>query len=92
MAVTICLRSLATGCAGDDRDGVLVNRALQPVNVHVLFERCLGKIGIAVEKRVDGLPQRMLRQAAHLCDHRIQRLQFRVVNSHGMLVHGFFLP
>src|SRR5208282_4079919 len=60
----------------DDRDCILINRALQAVYGLVVFERHLSKIGITVAERVDGLSQRMLSKPTHVGDHCVQGLQF----------------
>ena len=73
---------------GDHQDGLLLQVALEQVDVAVAGDCRLGELGIAPLQRVEALRQQPLGQAAHLRDLLVELLQLLVEGLDGVLVHG----
>ena len=72
---------------GDHQDGLLLQVALEQVDVAIAGDCRLGELGIAVLQRVEALRQQPLGQAAHLRDLLVELLQLLVERLDDVLVH-----
>ncbi len=58
---------------GDREDRALLDGELQRVDFLVIGDDDIGKLGVALCKRLDGFGEMILGQPAHLGEHRFQR-------------------
>ncbi len=69
----------------DGEDRLLLDLALQEVDLGVLGDDALGQVGIVPVQRIDGVADLALRQTAHLGDHARQFLEIGVERLVGVL-------
>ena len=73
---------------GDRPDRQVLDFALQHIEARVGRDNLVGEDHVGVRQRVHGVGHHLLRDAAHLGDAALERVQLLVVGPDGVLHHG----
>ena len=77
--------------ARDHGDHLLLDLALELVDLAVAHHDLLGELRVAALQRIERLAEQLLGEAAHLRDLLVEQRQLFLVRFYGVLVHGFSL-